>query len=299
MPIVAELVASGRLSRMTCHLDEFNEQGFTVLEGAVSPEVVAAFRAELQQHLDSGPFGRNDFEGYRSKRVYALLAKTPSVAAMVEHPGVLEIVDQVLLPNYLLSSNLAIDVHPGETAQDWHFDDGGVRLPRPRPAHGVSTIWAIDDFTEDNGATEVIPGSHLWGEERPEEMQVEPVKVTMPAGSVVVFSGLLWHRGGANQSGDPGGTRLGITPQYCEPWARQLENMILATGPMAADYSERIQSMIGYSIHPPFMGYVDGMHPLRCLDAGYDPASTGENEQSRRFWEDYGGRTGRALKDQK
>jgi len=277
---------------MNRHLDEFSERGFTVLAGAVPPEVVAAFRAELRPHLESGPFGRNDFEGYRSKRVYALLAKTPSVAAMVEHPGVLEIVDQVLLPNYLLSSSLAIDVHPGETAQDFHFDDGGIRVQRPRPTYGVSTIWALDDFTEDNGATEVIPGSHLWGEERPEQMQVDPEKVIMSAGSVVVFSGLLWHRGGANQSDKP---RLGITPQYCEPWARQLENMILATGPRAADYSERIQGMIGYSIHPPFMGYVDGMHPLRCLDEGYDPTSTGENEQSRRFWEDYGGRVGRVL----
>ena len=281
---------------MKWHLQEFDELGYTVLEYAVAPVVVAAFRAELQPFLDSGPFGRNDFEGYRSKRVYSLLAKTPSVAAMVEHPDVLALLDEVLLPNYLLSSNLAVDVHPGETAQDFHFDDGGIRVPRPRPTHGVSTIWALDDFTEKNGATEVIPGSHLWGDERPEQMHVDPVKITMPAGSVVVFSGLLWHRGGANNSGSP---RLGITPQYCEPWARQLENMILAVGPRAADYSERIQAMIGYSIHPPFMGYVDGMHPLRCLDAGYDPTSTGENEQSRRFWEDYGGRTGRALKDQK
>jgi hypothetical protein len=74
--------------------------------------------------------------------------------------------------------------------------------------------------------------------------------------------------------------------------------MILAVGPKAADYSERIQGMIGYSIHPPFMGYVDGMHPLRCLDDGYDPTSTGENEQSRRFWEDYGGRVGRVLESE-
>jgi DNA mismatch endonuclease Vsr len=71
------------------------------------------------------------------------------------------------------------------------------------------------------------------------------------------------------------------------------------TMPKAADYSEQIQAMIGYSIHPAFMGYVDGMHPLRCLDAGYDSASTGENEQSRCFWQAYSGRAGRALRDQK
>ena len=263
--------------------------------GAAIGQLVRAMDAETLSGL-----GLEDLDGRMlgcqqvSSAVAAYQARvfTRHEAAMVEHPGVLEIVDQVLLPNYLLSSSLAIDVHPGETAQDFHFDDGGIRVQRPRPTYGVSTIWALDDFTEDNGATEVIPGSHLWGEERPEQMQVDPEKVIMPAGSVVVFSGLLWHRGGANQSDKP---RLGITPQYCEPWARQLENMILATGPRAADYSERIQGMIGYSIHPPFMGYVDGMHPLRCLDEGYDPTSTGENEQSRRFWEDYGGRVGRVL----
>ncbi|HJN15757.1 MAG TPA: hypothetical protein QGH10_09715 [Armatimonadota bacterium] len=84
---------------MKRHLQEFDELGYTVLEYAVSPALVAAFRAELQPLLDSGPFGRNDFEGYRSKRVYALLAKTPSVAAMVERPDVLALVDEVLLPN--------------------------------------------------------------------------------------------------------------------------------------------------------------------------------------------------------
>ena len=77
------------------HFAEIIDRGYTVMEGAVSPDVVAAFRSELQPFLHSGPFGRNDFEGYRSKRVYALLAKTPSVAAMVEHPDVLALLEDV------------------------------------------------------------------------------------------------------------------------------------------------------------------------------------------------------------
>ncbi len=81
------------------HLNELQELGYTVFEHALSPGVVDTFRSELQPFLDSGPFGRNDFEGYRSKRVYSLLAKTPSVAAMVERPDVLALVDEVLLPN--------------------------------------------------------------------------------------------------------------------------------------------------------------------------------------------------------
>ena len=169
---------------------QIREQGYVVLEGALDGDTLNHFRAELQPYLDAGPFGRNDFEGYRSRRVYAMLAKTPTVAALVEHPDVLAIVDEFLMPSYLLSSCLAIDVHPGETAQSFHFDDGGVNQPRPRRPAGISTIWAIDDFTEDNGATEVIPGSHRWGDEVPGP-DTEVVKVTMPAGSVVVFAGTL------------------------------------------------------------------------------------------------------------
>jgi ectoine hydroxylase-related dioxygenase (phytanoyl-CoA dioxygenase family) len=86
----------------------------------------------------------------------------------------------------------------------------------------------------------------------------------MPAGSVVVFLGTLWHRGGANRSAQP---RLAITPQYCEPWLRQIEQQVLAVPPeMAARYSERVQQLLGYSIHAPFMGYVDGVHPRRLIE---------------------------------
>ncbi len=105
----------------------------------------------------------------------------------------------------------------------------------------------------------------------------------MPAGSVVVFAGTPWHWGGANRSD---GNRLGIAPQYCEQRARQLENMVLATSRHAIDYSDSICSMLGYSITPPFMGYVDGCHPMKVLDLSFDPASTGDGVRSQVFWDD-------------
>ena len=103
----------------------------------------------------------------------------------------------------------------------------------------------------------------------------------MPAGSVVVFAGTLWHRGGANRSDRP---RLAITPQYCEPWARQQEQQILSVGRRAAQYSERIQSLLGYSIHPPFMGHVNGLHPLRLLDPRYDSTDAGAGQAAADYW---------------
>ena len=154
-----------------------------------------------------------------------------------------------MLPNFVVAT--CRQPAPGETAQQFHIDDDFYRVGRPRPPISLSAIWAIDEFTGENGATEVIPGSHRWGDEVPEAGNPDVVKVVMPAGSVVVFAGTLWHRGGANRSDRP---RLAITPQYCEPWARQQEQQILSVGPEAARYSGRIQSMLGYSIHPPFMG---------------------------------------------
>jgi ectoine hydroxylase-related dioxygenase (phytanoyl-CoA dioxygenase family) len=247
--------------------------GYLVIERAVGNDVVQRIRDELSPYLgESALHGRNDFEGFSTNRVYALLAKAPSVAELVEHPAVVEILDRLLLPGFLLSANLAINLLPGETAQGLHTDDGFYPVPRPRPAISMSAIWAIDDFTADNGATQVVPGSHRWGDEVPDADDTRLVDVVMPAGSVVVFMGTLWHRGGANRST---ASRLAISPQYCEPWARQQEQMVLSVGAAAAQFSDRIRTMLGYGIHPPFMGHVNGMHPLRVLDADYDPATSG------------------------
>ena len=252
------------------HTDTVRREGFVVLPGVLSPAEVAAMRAALAPWLRGERMGRNDFEGFRSERVYALLAKDPALALLVEHPRLLAIVDRLLAPHYLLSAFLAIQVHPGETAQGWHFDDGGCRLPRPRPMHGVSAMWALHDFTEENGATQVIPRSHLFGDDAPPPKSDAAVSICMPAGSLMVFAGTLLHRGAASRGG---GTRLGVTPQYCQSWLRQIENMALAVPPDAARrLSPRVQELLGYSIvEPSFMGYVNGLHPKRLLDPEYAP----------------------------
>jgi ectoine hydroxylase-related dioxygenase (phytanoyl-CoA dioxygenase family) len=244
-------------------LDEIATHGFVVLPDLLDGRTCALIKEQLAPSLGGVHFGRNDFEGFRSERVYALLAKSPAIAQLVEHPSVLALVDELLSPAYLLSANLAINVHPGETAQLLHCDDAYCYMPRPRRHVAVSAIWAIDEFTSDNGATELIPGSHRWANETPAPDDDRIRRVEMPAGSVVVFLGTVWHRGGAHRGRT---TRLAITPQYCEPWIRQIENMPLAVPPaMAKQMSERVQALLGYSIHQPFIGYVDGRDPRRLL----------------------------------
>ena len=248
-------------------LDALATDGFVILERVLDGAEIAALRAALDPYLQGKHFGRNRFEGLRTQRVYALLAKDPVFGDLVSHPRVLRLLDRLLEPSYLLSAALAIHLGAGGEEQPFHYDDGAYHIPRPRPHVGVSTIWALDDFTDDNGATELIPGSHRWGDERPAPDDARIRRMVMPAGSVLVFLGTVFHRGGPNRTDRP---RLAITPQYCQPWARQLENMTLAVPlPVAARYPRRVQEMLGFSIHAPLMGYVNGMHPARLIDPDY------------------------------
>src|SRR5438874_7663631 len=148
--------------------EEFDRSGYLIFERVLAPDRVADIRGALAPHLARDLLGRNDFEGLKTNRVYALLAKSPVFADLAIHPLALAFVEAELGESCLLSALLAINLHPGETAQPWHFDDGGARIPRPRPALGISTFWAIDDTTELNGSTEIVPGSHLWDGERVE-----------------------------------------------------------------------------------------------------------------------------------
>jgi ectoine hydroxylase-related dioxygenase (phytanoyl-CoA dioxygenase family) len=270
-------------------LASIEDRGYVVLERLLGPAELHRLRDALQPYLAAELLGRNNFEGYRTQRVYALVGKDDAFADLVVHPRILAICDALLEPNYLLTACQAINIHPGETAQSLHFDDGFYRIARPRPAVSVSTIWAIDEFTAENGATEIIPGSHRFGDGEvgtvfgdidfetraaparvpveappPSHMTAHLQSVTMPAGSVIVFLGTLLHRGGANRSDR---SRLAISNQYCEPWARQQENYTLAIpAERVRRLSERMQALLGYSIHPPFMGHVEGVHPRRLLD---------------------------------
>jgi ectoine hydroxylase-related dioxygenase (phytanoyl-CoA dioxygenase family) len=222
-------------------------------------EIKAAARPFLQ--FD----GRNEFEGHRTRRIYAVIEKTLACNPLVEHPLVLALLDRILRPNYLLSQLQVIDIQPGEVAQPLHCDDGFYPLARPRAAVSAATIWAIDDFTEENGATLVLPMSHRWDDRMPTEAdRAELVPALMPAGSLVFFLGTLWHGAGANRST---ATRMAATAQYCEPWARQQENYSLAISRERAMLcSETIQGMLGYSMLFPFIGFVDGRNPKRLLE---------------------------------
>ena len=244
-------------------LTQVEREGFVVVPDVVSPARIAEIRADVLPRLVHQA-GRNNFEGFATQRLYAVIAKTLVCNELVEHPLVLALLDRILEPNYLLSQLQVINILPEEAAQPLHYDDGFYPWPRPRRALGAATIWPLDDFTDDNGATIVIPRSHLWGDRMPDPHEARSaVPVVMARGSVLFFLGTLWHGGGDNRTTR---ARACVTAQYCAPWCRQQENFSLSVPrERVRECSEHVQRLLGYSIHPPFMGFVDGMHPKRLL----------------------------------
>jgi phytanoyl-CoA dioxygenase PhyH len=242
-------------------LAALDRDGYVIWENLLDAEQCREIHEAVDLWLEHT--GRNSFEGLRTQRIYSVLSRTRVCDRLLDNPRVLAVLDRLLMPNYLLSALQAINIQPGEAAQLSHHDDGFYPIPRPRAPLTAATIWAIDDFTADNGATMVIPGSHRWGD-RPPGPEDHAVPVVMPAGSCVFFVGTLWHGGGANTTTRD---RLAVTAQYCQPWLRPMEAFTLSISrEIARTVSDDIRRMLGYSIHPPFVGAVDGLHPLRLLE---------------------------------
>jgi ectoine hydroxylase-related dioxygenase (phytanoyl-CoA dioxygenase family) len=244
-------------------LERLDADGYVIVEGILNPQDTRRMRAELTELLSVTPQGRNPFEGFHTRRIYALFAKTRAFDGPATHPLVLGVLDQVL-GHYQFSAPVAIEIGPGEAAQSLHRDDGVYPLPHPHADVVVNTMWALDDFTAANGATQLVPGSHQWGERRPDQA-TSTVTAEMPAGAMMFYVGSLWHGGGANTTERP---RLGVILEYVAAWLRPQENHILGVPPeIACTLPERLQELLGYNIYPPFLGYVDGRHPRRVLQS--------------------------------
>lgn len=257
------------------HAAEIRAQGFTVIRDFMDAATLQAVRDGLAPYMGQHR-GRNAFEGFSTERIYTLVARAKVFEGLTEEPRILALLDRFLQPGYLLTASQSIQINPGEAAQDIHTDDGFYRQPRPRPAISYTVIAAVDAFTAENGGTELIPGSHLWGDhgagDRPntvEEMTAMLVPMEIPAGACFVMAGTMVHRGGANRSDRP---RLAFTNQYCEPWGRTQENFFLGIPPeRARTMSSRLQTLLGYDIWPPFMGMVSSLHPRKALEPGWVP----------------------------
>jgi ectoine hydroxylase-related dioxygenase (phytanoyl-CoA dioxygenase family) len=244
-------------------LGELGDDGYSVVEGFLTPEEVAAARDDLDRILQITPYGRNDFEGRDTRRVYALFAKTRAFDGAAVHPLTLGVLDNVLR-EYHLSAPVGISIGPGNPAQALHADDATYPIARPHGELVVNIMLPLVGFTAANGATRIVPGSQRWSDHFPAADEAT-VAVPMEAGSALFFLGSLWHGGGANTTT---ADRLGVILHYSVAWLRPVENHVLAVPPdIVRGLEPRLQELLGYNIASPFTGYVDGRHPRRVLEA--------------------------------
>ena len=213
---------------------------------------------DLERELGTVP-ADNLFEGLHTTRVYNLLVHGATFEKIPLHPNVLPVVEGVLDRGLLISSLSSIAIGPGERAQPIHADDQVIPLGRPHIPIICNTMWAITDFTEENGATRLVPGSHLRDEAPNPLEHYDTIAAEMTKGSVLVWVGSLWHGGGANLTDR---RRVGIAMNYCAGFIRQQENQQLGIPPqMVKTFPRRLQELVGYSVYNGLIGHIDKQHP--------------------------------------
>ena len=243
------------------HLERIATDGYTVVADAIPADLVDALAddlARLEHELGIGP-SRNGFEGRSTVRIYNLLARGSLYEQVPVHPRVLPIVEGVLDPGCLVSSLSSIAIDPGEQAQPIHADDQVMPLAKPHVATVCNTMWALTDFTEANGATRVIGGSHLSDHSPDYGTHYPSVPAEMARGSVLVWHGSLWHGGGANTTDQ---RRVGLAMNYCAGWVRQQENQQLGVPVETARHFEpRLRELCGYGGYHGLIGHIDRRPP--------------------------------------
>lgn len=247
------------------HVERIARDGFTIIEDVFDRDRAGALRAELdrlERDLGIEPAG-NSFEGATTWRIYNLLAHGPLFEAIPVDPAVLPIVEGVLDEGCLVSSLSSIVIGPGEGAQPIHADDQVMPLDKPHAPTVCNTMWALTDFTGANGATRLVPGSHLADHSPTYGQHYDSVPAEMAAGSVLIWHGSLWHGGGANSTDR---RRYGIAMNYCAGWVRQQENQQLGLPlDLVSRFTPRLRELVGFGTYRGLIGHIDKQTPARRL----------------------------------
>jgi ectoine hydroxylase-related dioxygenase (phytanoyl-CoA dioxygenase family) len=251
------------------HVQAIARDGYTIVEGAIEPSLIEALNGaldRLERNLNAKP-SHNTFEGERTVRIYNLLAHGAPFTEVPIHASVLPIVEGVLDEGCLISSLSSIAIDPGETAQPIHADDQLIPLQKPHRPIICNSMWALTDFSEANGATRLVPGSHR--RVSPEYGGAYPtIPAEMAKGSVLIWDGALWHGGGANRTGT---RRTGIAMNYCAGFIRQQENQQLGLAPdLVRGFEPRLRDLVGYGVYRGLIGHIDKKSPAQLLTGAGD-----------------------------
>jgi ectoine hydroxylase-related dioxygenase (phytanoyl-CoA dioxygenase family) len=252
-----------RTTDLTQAKRDLAEHGYCLLDGALTPERAAALRRRVMELAEQEVVDGTDYvyENGANQRVWSLLRKDEMFVELACDPTVMTLMDHLLGFSFLLSN---IDVNiagPGGQPMFLHADQSF--MPPPWPFAAVANVmWMLDDFTPENGATRIVPGSHALQrgpDYGPEDMARPCVPVVAPAGTAMVFEGRLWHQTGANTTADQ--KRVGILAYYCRPYLRQQENFFVSLPPEVQERTKQdptLRQLIGWD-HYLSLGMIDGM----------------------------------------
>ena len=259
---IPRVTPASDLSEIVQHLET---TGCVIIERLATPVTLDAIEYDLGRVLRQVGTNNTEFAGKNTKRLNGILSLIPATQTLLQHPTILQLVERMLLPycvRYQLNYDSVMHLMPGETAQDIHRDGFIYPFLNPAPPFLIACMWAQSEFTHKNGGTCLIPGSHLWEQSRKPQSN-EVVQATMPPGSVLIYTGGVYHGAGANQSSAP---RTGISLQYNYAWLRQELNMYLTYPPeIAKTLPDDVQRLIGYDFAAPYLGFIDGGSPQNLL----------------------------------
>ncbi len=265
---VEHLPATGSGEQVAAILER---DGAVVVDQLISREAMNAVQAELRPFIDATGFGPDDFSGRRTRRTGALVARSPKCRELVMNPLVMATNRKVLghATSFQLHLTQVIAIGPGEPAQTIHRDQWAFDFfPFPKDYEvQCNTLWAMTDFTEQNGATRVIPGSNHF-DDKLRFKEEETVPAEMTKGSVLFYTGAVYHGGGANRSH---ATRIGINITYNVSWLRQEENQYLAVPlDVAKTLPIDLLKLMGYQRGAYALGYVgDLLDPMEIVHPDY------------------------------
>ncbi|MBI36925.1 MAG: hypothetical protein CL568_05010 [Alphaproteobacteria bacterium] len=244
-------------------LKKLNANGYLILEGVIGNSDTKEIKIHCESLMKKASTGATSFGGFQTKRLFNMVARTRKLDHLLLHPTVISIIESYLEDQIQLSVASLIQIGSSQKAQPLHRDDNLYPLERPRKPLTLNAMWALDDFTEKNGSTLLSPGSHLLGDdEKPEKGSV--ISAVMPAGSLLLYDGSLFHAGGANNTNT---SRLGFSVVYSRSWLRQQENQFLGVPPeIAKTLPKNMQKLIGYWVSNNFLGYLNDASPARLLD---------------------------------
>lgn len=249
------------LARKGMYLDRLRSQGYFIVEGLADETLVEDVNRELEPWFAATPRCQGDFYGWNTTRFGAVLLKSRASHALVLNELILAVMDDVLGPHcdwYQLNLSQGIRIHPGERRQVPHRDEEMWPCAKGRAEYLVNVMWALSDYTEENGATLLWPRSQFDALSR-EVTEGNAAIAAMPRGSALVYLGSVTHCGGANRSSAP---RTGLILSYSLGWLKQYENAFLTYPPqVASTFSKPIRDLLGYRIHRPNLGGYEGQDP--------------------------------------